>query len=129
MKMQTNSRSAGREARGAIREASNSAAPNQSEHFCMNTLNGSLNKLRMANFKLRVAHLKFEIQNLKFVIVALALLFACAETPAQTIQLISAPGKFYVDDKSGNGILYNYAAYTVSNNTAVTLPRVYVCLP
>src|SRR5437868_1804392 len=28
---------------------------------------------------------------------------------AQVIRLISAPGKFYVDDKSGNGIVYNYA--------------------
>ncbi|MSU57437.1 MAG: tandem-95 repeat protein [Pedosphaera sp.] len=47
---------------------------------------------------------------------------------AQTIRLISAPGKFYVDDKSGNGIVYNYAGYTVSNNTAGTLPSVYVAI-
>src|SRR5205823_12649497 len=47
---------------------------------------------------------------------------------AQQIHLVSSPGKFYVDDKAGNGIVYNYAAYLISNNTAATLPSVYVAI-
>src|SRR5439155_18703493 len=56
------------------------------------------------------------------------MLLAPGAAPAQTIRLISSPGKFYVDDKAGNGIVYNYAAYTISNNTGVTLPSVYVAI-
>ena len=33
-----------------------------------------------------------------------------------------------MDDKAGNGIVFNYAAYTISNNTAATLPSVYVAI-
>src|SRR6266478_4123812 len=55
-------------------------------------------------------------------------LFGHSRACAQTIQLISAPGKFYVDDKAGNGIVYNYAAYTISNNAATTFPSIYVAI-
>src|SRR5690242_11425435 len=57
-----------------------------------------------------------------------AALFGDSRAAAQTIQLISAPGKFYVDDKAGNGIVYNYVAYTISNNTATTFPSIYVAI-
>src|SRR5215470_87351 len=59
---------------------------------------------------------------------AAALMLGSAELSAQVIRCISAPGKFYVDDKAGIGIVYNYAAYTISNNTASTLPSVYVAI-
>jgi uncharacterized repeat protein (TIGR01451 family) len=49
-------------------------------------------------------------------------------TEAQTIRRISAPGKFYVDDKDSNGVIYNYAVYTISNNTGVNIPSTYVAL-
>ena len=41
---------------------------------------------------------------------------------AQTIRRITAPGKFYTDDKQNNGVVFNYAAYMISNSTASTLP-------
>src|SRR2546426_10991210 len=47
---------------------------------------------------------------------------------AQAIRLISAPGNFYGDDKAGNGILFNYAAYAISNDTGVAMPSVYVAI-
>ena len=53
-------------------------------------------------------------------------LLVCGVAPAQTIQRVSASGKFYVDDKASAGLLYNYAAYLISNNTASTLSNVYV---
>src|SRR5881628_1686215 len=56
------------------------------------------------------------------------MLLGCGGASAQTIRLISAPGKFYVDDKAGNGVVYNYVAYTISNNTAATIPSVYVAI-
>src|ERR1041385_6248719 len=61
-------------------------------------------------------------------LICVALFVSSAPLCAQVIQRISSPGKFYVDDKAGNGVVYNYAAYTVSNNSAVTLPRVYVAI-
>jgi hypothetical protein len=58
-----------------------------------------------------------------------ALIFGSgANLPAQVIQRISSPGKFYVDDKAGIGLVYNYAAYTISNNTAARLPSIYVAI-
>lgn len=62
---------------------------------------------------------------LGFALLAVAL---APNVQAQVIRLISAPGKFYVDDKAGNGIVYNYAAYTISNNTASSFPSLYVAL-
>lgn len=51
---------------------------------------------------------------------------------AQVIHRISAPGKFYVDNKDNGGVpadvVYNYAVYTISNNTGVTIPSIYVAL-
>src|SRR5690349_17306896 len=57
---------------------------------------------------------------------AVALLFGFGEARAQVITRVSAPGKFYVDDKASLGLLFNYAAYMISNNTAATIPSVYV---
>ena len=54
--------------------------------------------------------------------------FGIVAVQAQIITRVSAPGKFFVDDKSGNGIVYNYAAYTISNNTGVNLPGIYVAI-
>ena len=56
------------------------------------------------------------------------MLGALGVSHAQTIRRITAPGKFYVDDKQGAGIVYNYAVYMVSNNTASTIPSAYVAL-
>src|SRR6266566_989429 len=60
--------------------------------------------------------------------VVAAILLAHGDASAQIISRVSAPGKFYVDDKSSIGLLYNYAAYLISNNTAATLPSVYVAI-
>src|SRR5688572_4679033 len=63
---------------------------------------------------------------------ALVLLFTAGETSAQVIRRVSAPGKFYVDNKLDGGvpadIIYNYAIYTISNNTATTFPGMYVAI-
>ena len=60
---------------------------------------------------------------------AAVLLFGgSANLSAQTIQRISSPGKFYVDDKAGIAMVYNYAAYVISNNTASRLPTIYVAI-
>src|ERR1051325_7203676 len=56
-----------------------------------------------------------------------ALLF-CSEGSAQVIRRVSSPGKFYVDDKAGVGVVYNSAVYTISNNTATTFPGVFVAI-
>src|ERR1051325_4586171 len=56
-----------------------------------------------------------------------ALLF-CSEGSAQVIRRVSSPGKFYVDDKAGVGVVYNYAVYTISNNTGTTFPGVLVAI-
>src|SRR5260370_34330738 len=62
-------------------------------------------------------------------LVASAVMFgSVAELSAQVIQLIPAPGKYYTDDKAGNGIVYNYAAYMISNNTASSFSSVYVAI-
>lgn len=62
-------------------------------------------------------------------IVAIALLgLFTVQSEAQTIRRITAPGKFYVDDKDSNGVVYNYAVYTISNNTGINIPSVYVAL-
>src|SRR5260370_31043794 len=62
-------------------------------------------------------------------LVASAVMFgSVAELSAQVIQLIPAPGKYYTDDKAGNGIVFNYAAYMISNNTASSFPSVYVSI-
>src|SRR5947207_2498285 len=53
--------------------------------------------------------------------IAAAILLGNMEAGAQVISRVSAPGKFYVDDKASIGIVYNYAAYVVSNNTATIL--------
>jgi hypothetical protein len=55
----------------------------------------------------------------------IAMLVYCA-APAQVFQRVSAPGKFYADDKASAGLLFDYAAYLVSNNTASTLSNIYV---
>src|SRR5437016_10579016 len=60
--------------------------------------------------------------------VAAAILLGHAEARAQVISRVSAPGKFYVDDKASIGLLYNYAAYVISNNTAATFASVYVAI-
>ena len=60
--------------------------------------------------------------------VAAGLLLGHGEAPAQVISRVSAPGKFYVDDKASIGLLFNYAAYLISNNTAATFPSVYVAI-
>src|SRR5205823_3009649 len=60
--------------------------------------------------------------------VATALLWSGGEVRAQIIRRVSAPGKYYADDKAGNGVVYNYAAYTISNNTAATVASVYVAI-
>jgi len=65
---------------------------------------------------------------LLLVFLALPALLVGTSVRAQAIRLVSAPGSFYGDDKQGNGILNNYAAYAISNNTAVTLPSVYVAI-
>src|SRR6266404_2299775 len=59
---------------------------------------------------------------------AAAILFGYGEAGAQVIIRVSAPGKFYVDDKASIGMVYNYAAYVISNNTAATFPSVYVAI-
>ena len=56
------------------------------------------------------------------------MLGALGVSHAQTIRRITAPGKFYVDDKQGAGIVFNYAVYMISNNTASTIPSAYVAL-
>ena len=53
-----------------------------------------------------------------------ALLVMTTVAEAQTIRRVSAPGKFYVDDKSSAGIVYNYAIYAISNDTVSTLTGV-----
>src|SRR5439155_11149204 len=60
--------------------------------------------------------------------VAAGLLLSYGEAPAQVISRVSTPGKFYVDDKASIGLLFNYAAYLISNNTAATFPSVYVAI-
>src|SRR5947208_1482157 len=65
---------------------------------------------------------------LRWLGLAAAILFGYGEAGAQVITRVSAPGKFYVDDKASIGILYNYAAYVISNNTAVTIPSVYASI-
>lgn len=50
------------------------------------------------------------------------------EARAQVMHLASAPGKFYVDDKAGAGVVYNYAVYAISNNSAGPLTGLYVVL-
>src|SRR5882724_9472899 len=60
--------------------------------------------------------------------VAAAILLGHVEARAQIITRVSAPGKFYVDDKASIGMVYNYAAYVISNNTAATFPSVYVAI-
>ncbi|MFN3409497.1 MAG: Ig-like domain-containing protein, partial [Limisphaerales bacterium] len=50
------------------------------------------------------------------------------EASAQTITRVSAPGKFYVNDKAGAGVVYNYAIYAISNNTASPLVGPYVVI-
>src|SRR2546426_33016 len=57
--------------------------------------------------------------------VAAALLFGHGEARAQTINRVSAASKFYVDDKASAGLVYNYAVYSISNNTATTFPGLY----
>src|SRR5882762_1637803 len=59
---------------------------------------------------------------------AAALLVGHSAARAQVIRRVSAPEKFFVDDKSSVGLLYNYAAYIISNNTAATIPSVYVAI-
>ncbi len=51
-----------------------------------------------------------------------------SKVQAQVIQLITSPGNFYVDDKAGNGIVYNYAVYMISNNLATNIPSTYVVM-
>src|SRR6266567_2846223 len=60
--------------------------------------------------------------------VAAAILLSHVQAPAQVISRVSAPEKFFVDDKASLGLLFNYAAYMVSNNTAATIPSVYVAI-
>src|SRR5438094_6963793 len=57
---------------------------------------------------------------------AAAILVGYCEAGAQVIIRVSAPGKFYVDDRASIGLLYNYSAYLISKNTAATLPSLYV---
>src|SRR5947207_15310753 len=57
---------------------------------------------------------------------AAAILVGYGEAGAQVVIRVSAPGKYYVDDKASIGLVYNYAAYIISNNTAATFPSVYV---
>ncbi|TAL07200.1 MAG: tandem-95 repeat protein, partial [Verrucomicrobia bacterium] len=59
-------------------------------------------------------------------LLALALCAVTLAGHAQTITRVSAPGKYYVDDKAGAGIVYNYEAFMISNNTASTLSNIYV---
>jgi uncharacterized repeat protein (TIGR01451 family) len=68
-------------------------------------------------------------QKLWFLVIAVTLLALFApHGEAQTIRRITAPGKFYVDDKDSNGVIYNYAVYTISNNTGINIPSTYVAL-
>jgi VCBS repeat-containing protein len=68
-------------------------------------------------------------QKLLFLVIAVTLLALFApHGEAQTIRRITAPGKFYVDDKDSNGVIYNYAVYTISNNTGINIPSTYVAL-
>src|ERR1041384_5212366 len=60
--------------------------------------------------------------------VGAAILLGYGEARAPVISRVSAPGKFYVDDKASIGVLYNYAAYIISNDTATTFPSVYVAI-
>src|SRR5205809_8085649 len=66
--------------------------------------------------------------SLRWLGLAAAILVGYGEAGAQVIIRVSAPGKFYVDDKASIGLLYNYSAYLISNNTAATLPSVYVAI-
>ena len=76
----------------------------------------------------RNARRQMNARVLKLLAVLWAVIFLAVAGQAQIITRISTPGKFYVDDKSGNGIVYNYAAYTVSNNTGVNFPSLYVAI-
>src|SRR5437867_1885098 len=65
---------------------------------------------------------------LRWLSLAAAILFGYGEAGAQVISRVSTPGRFYVDDKASIGLLFNYAAYLISNNTAATFPSVYVAI-
>ena len=63
-----------------------------------------------------------------WIVMTSVVLLGNCETQGQVVNRVSAPGKFFVDDKSSLGLLYNYAAYMISNNTAATIPSVYVSI-
>ena len=65
----------------------------------------------------------------KLIFAALAVaLLALGGAQAQTIRRITAPGKFYVDDKQSAGIVYNYAVYAISNSTSTNIVSAYVVM-